>query len=82
MSDKPIFIFNETVIRFIYCSKEQYQGCDKARKTHYATSVKTYGINKIWPIFVALNNDLHADVRTVLLKEFAKHLTLKMCIRL
>ena len=37
---------------------------------------KTYGVDKFRPVLVALNNDLNADVWTVLLQEFAEHLAL------
>ena len=40
-------------------------------------SNKTYGVNKIGPVFVALDNNLNADIWTVLLQEFAEHLALK-----
>ena len=36
----------------------------------------TYRIDVIWPVLVALDNNLDADVWTVLLEEFSEHLAL------
>ena len=47
---------------------------DVSSRTEYSNI--TYGVDKFRPVLVALNNDLNADIWTVLLQEFAEHLAL------